>query len=105
MTGECSFEHKATAAERAGALGLIVYNSPKGIYQGRNFALKEDYDCNNGHGYVKGGIDGPVWEEKMTAKIPTSCADSLNCASKRCLFTNETSAENGTKVCCGYTLP
>ena len=28
--GDCSFEHKAHAAVDVGALGLIVYNSPKG---------------------------------------------------------------------------
>ena len=48
--GECSFEHKANAAVNIGALGLIVYNSPKGVYRGKNFAPPEEYECNNGEG-------------------------------------------------------
>jgi signal peptide peptidase-like 2B len=101
--GVCSFEHKARAAVSVGALGLIVYNSQSGVYQGRNFALPQDYECSNGQGWVTGALDAPIWDEKMTSKIPASCNEVSTCASKQCLFTNVTS-DQGTQVCCAWDL-
>ena len=101
--GSCSFEHKATAAFNAGAVGLVVYNSPFGVYQGRQYANPDDYDCASSQGWVQGPINSPVWQEEMVSRIPASCSNSPSCQSKRCLYTNETN-HNGTKVCCAWDL-
>jgi signal peptide peptidase-like 2B len=101
--GGCSFEHKAHAAFKAGAVGLVVHNSPFGVYQGRQYANPEDYDCTASEGWVTGAITGPVWQEEMVSRIPPSCSDSPSCPSKRCLYTNTTN-EQGTKVCCAWDL-
>ena len=102
--GECSFEHKANAAVNIGALGLIVYNSPKGVYRGKNFAPPEEYECNNGEGWVKGPIHGNVYSDNAVAEIPKICYEDHNCASQRCLYTNITDPGKGTKVCCAWDI-
>ena len=113
--GECSFEQKGREAQKLGALGLIVYNSLKGIYQNKNYADPEDYDCNRGQAWfdLEKGIVGnpgrmykdlPVWHDDVTANIPSLCTESQSCESKRCLFTNETDTQKGTKVCCAWDL-
>ena len=102
--GECSFEHKAKVAESAGASGLIIYNSPKGIYRGRQYADQDDYDCDMGMGWVPGEMKASVWSEEAESLIPKTCSHAPTCESQRCLFTNETSRERGTKVCCAWDL-
>ena len=101
--GNCSFIDKAIAAKNAGALGVVVYNSLQGIYQGAHYASSTDYECKNGMGYVKTVLD-PVYSDEMDASMPTSCTQNLNCASKRCLVTNDTDPVYGTKVCCAWDL-
>ena len=101
--GNCSFIDKATAAKNAGALGVVVYNSLQGIYQGNRFASAMDYDCTNGEGYVRKLVE-PVYGDAMNALMPTTCTQHLSCASKRCLLTNETDPMLGTKVCCAWDL-
>jgi len=101
--GNCSFIDKATAAKNAGALGVVVYNSLQGIYQGRTYASPMDYECANGAGYVRKVVE-PVYDDAMNALMPTTCTQHPSCASKRCLLTNVTDAVLGTKVCCAWDL-
>lgn len=102
--GECSFEHKAHAAANIGALGLIVYNSPKGVYRGKNYAPPEEYECKNGEGWVRGSIHGNAWSPNSVAEIPRECYENSSCASQRCLYTNITKPGLGTKVCCAWDI-
>jgi hypothetical protein len=74
-----------------------VYNSLKGVYQDRNYALPLDYDCNNGQGWVQGGLVISPWEDDVSTKVPVSCSQQKSCASRRCLYTNVTNEENGTQ--------
>ena len=62
--GNCSFIDKAIAAKNVGALGVVVYNSIEGIYQGNKFASDVDYECDNGMGYVDTVLD-PVYSDEM----------------------------------------
>ena len=62
--GNCSFIDKAIAAKNVGALGVVVYNSIEGIYQGNKFASDIDYECDNGMGYVDTVLD-PVYSDEM----------------------------------------
>ena len=101
--GNCSFIDKAIAAKNVGAVGVVVYNSLQGIYQGLSYASPTDYECKNGWGYVKKVLD-PVYSNEMDDSMPTTCTQNLNCASKRCLVTNTTDPVYGTKVCCAWDL-
>ena len=101
--GNCSFIDKAIAAKNAGALGVVVYNSLQGIYQGLDYASPTDYECKNGMGYVKTVLD-PVYSDGMDTSMPTVCTQHPNCASKRCLVTNYTDPVYGTQVCCAWDL-
>eukprot|EP01041_Mallomonas_annulata_P000605 gene605-1168_t len=100
--GGCNFIDKGKHAAQAGASGLIVYNSLKGIYQNKTYANPMDYECNYGRGYVK-NIIPPVWSDAMTAHIPTSCTNDKKCKSGICVFTNKTTSE-GHEVCCAFDL-
>jgi hypothetical protein len=50
-------------------------------------------------------ISYPVYTTDHTAVMPDACTKSANCASKMCVFTNETSTDDqGVKVCCAWDL-
>jgi hypothetical protein len=101
--GSCTFLEKIAAAEKIGAQGVVIYNSLEGIYMGKNYARSDDYECDNGSGYVD-KIITPVYGDKMDALMPRTCTQDVKCASNRCIVTNTTSVELGTKVCCAWDL-
>jgi hypothetical protein len=100
--GNCSFIDKAVAAAEVGASGVVIYNSLEGIYQGRDYALETDYECDNGSGYIP-EVLSPVYSDEMNALMPDSCTKNSKCDSGRCVVTNTTS-EKGTLVCCAWDL-
>jgi hypothetical protein len=100
--GNCSFEAKAHAAIGLGAVGVVVYNSLEGIYQGRNYASTSDYECANGMGYVP-KIISPIYSSAMDETMPEVCTKSSLCDSGKCVVTNHTD-ENGYRVCCAWDL-
>ena len=89
-------------AVEAGASGLIVYNSLKGIYQNKTYASPMDYECKYGQGYVN-RIISPVWSEQMTASMPVSCTGNEDCLSGVCVLTNKTTSK-GHQVCCAFDM-
>ena len=95
--GNCSFYDKAIAASNAGASGVVVFNSIEGIYQGNDYASSDDYDCDNGSGYVDTVIS-PVYSDEMNALMPTSCTLNSKCSSQRCVLTNTTRSSLGSQV-------
>lgn len=97
MRGNCSFLDKALAASDIGAAGVVVYNSLEGIYQGNEYASSEDYNCDNGSGYVD-TIISPVYGDEMTEMMPTECTLDSKCSSQRCVFTNSTMTDLGSQV-------
>jgi hypothetical protein len=101
--GNCTFLDKISAAEHIGAQGVVIYNSLEGIYMGKNYARSDDYECDNGSGYVS-KIITPVYGYEMNALMPRTCTHNTKCASNRCIVTNTTSTELGTKVCCAWDL-
>lgn len=96
--GGCTFEHKALVAAEIGARGVIIYNSLQGIYQGRNYANPQDYDCDHGTGYIQ-SVSLPIWETPM----PSICTGNPACVSKRCVATNTTTPK-GVQVCCAWDM-
>ena len=95
--GNCTFLDKAIAAYNIGASGIVVFNSLEGIYQGNEVASSEDYECDNGSGYVETVIS-PVYSDEMTDLMPTSCTSDSKCSSGRCVFTNTTKSDLGSQV-------
>lgn len=95
--GNCTFLEKTIAAQKAGASGILVYNSLESIYQGKKVASDEDYDCDNGSGYVD-EVLWPVHGDAMDALMPTSCTSNAKCSSKHCVLTNTTSSTLGHQV-------
>lgn len=95
--GNCSFLDKTIAASNIGASGVVVFNSIEGIYQGNTYASSDDYNCDNGSGYVD-TVLSPVYSDEMTALIPTSCSLDSKCSSKRCVLTNTTRGDLGSQV-------
>ena len=94
--GNCSFSVKMNNAVRGGSIGLMVYNSLRGIYQEKDYASPSDYDCSAGVGYVE-KLSYPVWK----TAIPTECTQNIKCKSQQCVVTN-VSTTAGTKVCCAF---
>lgn len=101
--GNCTFLDKTIAAANIGALGVVVYNSLEGIYKNNDYASSDDYECDNGSAYVFEVVT-PVYSDEMNDLMPRSCTQDSKCASNRCLVTNTTSVELGTKVCCAWDL-
>ena len=95
--GNCTFLEKTVAASNIGASGVVVFNSIEGIYQGNDHASSDDYDCENGSGYVD-SLLSPVYSDEMTALMPSSCTLDSKCSSKRCVLTNSTRNEFGSQV-------
>ena len=95
--GNCSFLEKTVAASNIGALGVVIFNSIEGIYQGNGYASSDDYDCENGSGYID-TVPSPVYSDEMTALMPSSCTLDSKCSSKRCVLTNSTRNEFGSQV-------
>jgi len=80
---------------------LIVYNSLKGIYRGRQYGEpKEDYECSNGEGWVQ-NVVSPVWSDENQ---PEECTQDSKCSSGKCILTNVTDTDKGTKSCCAWDL-
>ncbi len=99
--GKCSFASKALAAQRIGAVSLIVANTLEGIYGNRSqVENKLDYECANGKGWVK-EVSKPPWNPLNS---PPECAMDLLCKSRQCLVTNVTDDSFGTKVCCAWDV-
>lgn len=101
--GVCSFQDKQAAAYYAGAKGVIVYNTLEGIYQGQNYSSEIDYDCDNGEGYID-NVSYPVYSDEMDAAMPRECTQNSKCDSGKCVVTNITDPNLGTKVCCAWDL-
>ena len=103
--GNCSFIDKAVAAKKIGALGVVVYNSLEGIYQGKDYASDIDYECDNGSGYIDmDGITSAVYDDAVNDLMPESCTKHSNCDSGRCVVTNTTHEVYGRQVCCAWDL-
>ena len=94
----CSFSERAVAAQKLGAVALVVVNTVEGIYANRSFGeAKQDYECRNGESFVtsvqaEGG--------KMAGFPGSKCA--RQCQSKRCLLTGQRSDAQGLQVCCAW---
>ncbi len=100
--GNCSFASKTLAAQRIGAVSLIVANTLQGIYGNWSQAENRlDYECANGEGWVKEVSNQPPWSPLNS---PPECAMDSPCRSRQCLVTNITDVSLGTKVCCAWDV-
>ena len=99
--GNCSFQDKVEAAEGLGASGVVVYNSPRGIYGSNDYASSSDYECDNGEGYVS-DITYPVYD--MDSSMPEECTLNSKCSSGRCVLTGSNATDLGYQVCCAWDL-
>ncbi|CAM9516340.1 unnamed protein product [Ascophyllum nodosum] len=99
--GHCFFDVKALAAQTAGARGIVVMNSLRGIYQEKDAATnKYDYECSNGEGWVE-NLVSPLWSPDNTDE---ACWSNSACESGVCVVTNETDPNLGHKVCCAWDM-
>eukprot|EP00638_Chattonella_subsalsa_P000540 CAMPEP_0117755468 /NCGR_PEP_ID=MMETSP0947-20121206/13472_1 /TAXON_ID=44440 /ORGANISM="Chattonella subsalsa, Strain CCMP2191" /LENGTH=562 /DNA_ID=CAMNT_0005574813 /DNA_START=348 /DNA_END=2036 /DNA_ORIENTATION=- len=99
--GNCTFTQKVLNAQMNGASGVIIYNSLRGMYRGKNYGLdKTDYECGNGEGWVENVVQ-PIWS---TENEPEECTSDPRCDSGRCILTNITDSTKGTKACCAWDL-
>jgi len=99
--GNCTFTDKAMNAQKAGASGVIIYNSLKGLYRGIAYGIdKTDYECGNGEAWVS-DVQQPYWSSENQ---PDECTQNPKCSSRKCILTNVTDPELGTKACCAWDL-
>jgi Signal peptide peptidase len=99
--GNCTFDAKAQAAVAVGAAGLVVVNTLKAVYAGRDYGDDRiDYECSNGQGWLQ-TVQSPVWS---AANDVPSCSSDARCSSGHCIVTNTTDAALGTRVCCAWDM-
>jgi hypothetical protein len=102
--GQCSFYKKGIAAQRAGAAGVIVANTVRGIYGGRGHAKVSDVNCANGSGWIPAAkVLSPPYAAAMRDLMPMECTGDQRCASGRCLLTGVSDPPSGNlQVCCAW---
>ena len=105
-TGNCSFYQKGIAAQRAGAAGVLVANTVKGIYGDSGHAKVSDVNCDLGIGWLPvNQILDPPYAPAMEDVMPLDCTGDQRCKSGRCLLTDVRDSTTGdVKVCCAWDL-
>jgi len=96
-SSNCTFGHRAAAAEALGASAIVVANSVEGMYRNHTYATaQQDYDCSNGAAWVHSLGD------KLSGFPTSSCATDSRCSSHRCLLSGEQDETGRHRVCCAW---
>ncbi len=104
--GECAYYRKALIAQRAGASGVLIANTVRGVYGTRGHALISDVNCEAGSGWLpKARVLNPAYLPAMRDRMPAECTEDKRCMSHQCLLTNITNPSTGDiKTCCAWDL-
>jgi len=102
--GECSYQQKAIAAQRAGAASVLIANTVRGVYGDRGHALVSDVNCEAGMAWLDASrVLSPPYLPAMRERMPAECTGDARCASGQCLLTNVT-RPGQVQTCCAWDL-